>query len=144
MACGGLPGFAERTGRFFYPVQETDRMSRSCSPALAAAAVLAGISGCMNPYYNQPYPGQQGYGMPGMMAQPGVITVPPSTGTPQPLGNGGSTFQPDTAPKDDFNKDGGDAPFFQRNQDSGGVPPAKDPGASGGGTDGSTFPLDNN
>ncbi|MFM8474924.1 MAG: hypothetical protein ACKOEO_03900 [Planctomycetaceae bacterium] len=119
-------------------------MSRFCSPALAAATVLAGITGCMNPYYNQPYPGQQGYGMPGMMAQPGVITVPPSSSTPQPLGNGGSTFQPDTAPKDDFDKDGGDAPFFQRNQDGGGVPPARDPGAAGSGTDSGTFPVDNN
>lgn len=118
-------------------------MSRSCSPVLATAVVLAGISGCMNPYYNQPYPGQQGYGMPGMMAQPGVINLPPSTSTPAPLGGGGSTFQPDSAPDDDFKKDnGGDAPYFQRNPDGGGVPPARDPGGAGGTTDSTTFPLD--
>jgi len=130
-------------GVFFCSVQEIDRMSRSCSPVLATAVVLAGISGCMNPYYNQPYPGQQGYGMPGMMAQPGVINVPPSTSNPAPLGSNGSTFQQDPAPDDDFKKDnGGDAPYFQRNQEGGGVPPARDPGAAGGTTDSTTFPLD--
>jgi len=130
-------------------VQETDRMSRSCSSALAAAAVLAGISGCMNPYYNQPYPGQQGYGMPGMMAQPGIITTPPSSSSPAPLRGGNSTFEPDPAPRDDFDTDGGggtggDAPFFQRNPEGGGVPPARDPGAGSGATESGTFPPDGN
>ncbi len=114
-------------------------MSRSCSPALAAAALMAGVAGCYPPMY-QPYPGQQGYGMPGMMAQPGTVIVPPSNGTPAPLGGNGSTFQPDAAPRDDFNKGGGtDDQFFQRNRE-GDVPPARDPGADGGTT---TFPADN-
>ncbi|MEY3458239.1 MAG: hypothetical protein RL215_1396 [Planctomycetota bacterium] len=102
--------------------------------------MMAGLVGCYSPMY-QPYPGQQGYGMPGVMGQPGTVIVPPSNGTPAPL-NGGSTFQPDATPRDDFNKSNGseDGQFFQRNQDSGGdVPAARDPGAGGGTT---TFPPD--
>jgi hypothetical protein len=87
----------------------------------------------------QPYPGQQGYGMPGMMAQPGTVIVPPSNGSPAPLGGNGSTFQPDTAPRDDFNKNPtGDDQYFRRNQEDS-VPPARDPGVGDGTT---TFPSD--
>lgn len=125
---------AERDDRHEVSLQESDRMSRSCSIALAAAALSATAAGCYPPLY-QPYPGQQGYGMPGMMAQPGTVIVPPANGTPSPLGGNGSTFQPDTPPRDDFEKDD---QFFKRNRD-GDVPPAQDPGTGGGTT---TFPAD--
>lgn len=91
-----------------------------------------------------PYQQRGMYGAPTMYGQPGTIVVPQQPGaTGYPL-NGTSTFDSGTsaAPPDDFKKDP-DQRFFNEpaGASEGGVPPAKDPGASSDKRE--MFPTDN-
>lgn len=102
----------------------TDRMFRLPSQF---ALLLLLASGCMYQPMYQPGYGQPMYG-PGGYAQPGTMVVPQSNAPPY---NPGSTY--DANPSDDFKSNDSsakDGRFFS-GDDDGGVPPARDPNASG-------------